>query len=462
MFGRRAPRDIVLTVVVLVAASSLAACTGGDDPVTRPTRETTETSRAGTDPDDAMVPIETVAPTTAIPTPTTSEPPPRLPDRIANANPEWVPVDVATGDPLRPTSLRRLAEGPESPAYDVSPDGLHLALVTPTRGLCLRSTADASDEVCDDSIESNFVVWSPDSSKVLFNLYSSVLGRSGPLGTFAVDGTVTTVVEPSTNEALFDGVTAAGFVDADTVVYTHVVNEPARQLDVHSVSIDGGDDRLIGSLSLGSLGTGGDVFLPIAGLLDGATLYSNVTTRAVGGNGIWRYDADTDAFGRLVDDDPTGPAGLLAGSTPVAVRGGVLLFVESARFAAYTSHRDDARFFGLTTTDGARSASIDDIDPDYMILSAALSPDGAHVVVYEWYRGDDRAIGESAASGRVSIATTASIIDGRPIWFTETDVGPSLPSRNLDRTGTAVTWPTDDRVYVELTDAAYEIVVEPA
>ena len=74
-----------------------------------------------------------------------------------------------------------------------------------------------------------------------------------------------------------------------------------------------------------------------------------------------------------------------------------------------------------------------------MILSAALSPDGAHVDAYEWYRGDDRAIGESAASGRVSIAATASIMDGRPIWYTIPDVGPSQPSRNLDRAGTALT-----------------------
>jgi hypothetical protein len=62
----------------------------------------------------------------------------------------------------------------------------------------------------------------------------------------------------------------------------------------------------------------------------------------------------------------------------------------------------------------------------------------------------------------VSIATTASVMDRSPIWYAITDVGPSLPSRNLDRAGTALTWPTADRVYVELTNAAYEIEVVPA
>jgi hypothetical protein len=73
------------------------------------------------------------------------------------------------------------------------------------------------------------------------------------------------------------------------------------------------------------------------------TLYSTVGTRAVGGNGIWRYDVDTDAFGRLVDDGPAGPDGPLVRSTPVAVRGGVPLSVESARLAAFSSHRGDGR-----------------------------------------------------------------------------------------------------------------------
>jgi hypothetical protein len=139
----------------------------------------------------------------------------------------------------------------------------------------------------------------------------------------------------------------------------------------------------------------------------------------------------------------------------------VLLSVESSRLAAYSSHRVEARFFHLTTTDAANNAPIDDIDRDYMILSAALAPDGAHVAVFESSRGDDSAIGDSAASGRVSIATTASVIERRPIWFTIADVGPGLPSRDLDRAGTTITWPSADRVYVELTDAAYEIAVEP-
>jgi hypothetical protein len=404
------------------------------------------------------VPIETAAPITAPPSPTTTVRPPRLPDRIAEPNPQWAPVEIPTADPLRPAALGLLIDDLEGLAYDISPDGRHLALITPTGGLCLRSTTEAGDEVCGDSIESSFVVWAPDSSRVLFYLYSLTSLRSGPLGTFAVDGTATVLVEPSASKALFDGPVAAGFVDADTVLYSHVVHEPARRLEVHSVAIDGGDDRLVGSLNL----AGGDVFLPSADLVDGLTLYSTVGTRAVGGNGIWRYDADTDAFGRLVDGDPTGPDGLLVGSTPVAVRGGMLLSVESSRLSAFSSHRSDARFFGLTTTDAAISVRIDDIDADYMILSAALSPDGAHVAAYEWYRGDDQAIGESAASGRVSIATTASIMEGRPIWYAITDVGPGLPSRNLDRAGTGVTWPTADRVYVELTDAAYEIEVVPA
>jgi hypothetical protein len=451
------------TAIVLMAASVTAACSGGGDAATRPIPPTTETSRVGADPDDVLVPIETVAPITEPPLPPTTARPPRLPGRLAEPNPQWAPVEVPTGEPVRPISVRRLTDSPEHIAYDISPDGRHLALVAPTGELCLRSTTDPGGGVCSREIEASFVVWAPDSSRVLFNHYSLVTSRSGPLGTFAVDGTLTSLVEPLRRDALFDAVAAAGFVDAHTVLYSHVVNEPARQLDIHRMSVDGGDVELVASLSLGSLGLGeGGLFLPAADLVDGSTLYSSVDTRAAGGTGIWRYDADTDAFGRLVDDDGSGQSGVRVWSTPVAVRGGVLLSVERNRLAAFTSHRGRARFFRLTTTDGAGSSPIDDLDADYMILSAALSPDGAHVAVYEWYRGDDRAIGESAASGRVSIATTASVMDRSPIWYAITDVGPSLPSRNLDRAGTALTWPTADRVYVELTNAAYEIEVVPA
>ena len=308
-------------VLVLVAAASVAGCTGGDRETAPPETAATETSGARADPSDAIVPIETVAPITAPPAPTTTR---RPPDRIAEPNPRWAPVEVPTGDPLRPAAPGLLIDDPDSLAYDISPDGRHLALVTPTGGLCLRSTTETGDEVCNDSIESNFVVWAPDSSKVLFNPYSFQLGRAGPLGTFAVDGTVTALVEPSANEAFEDGVAAAGFVDADTVLYTRAVYGPASRLDVHRIVIDGGDDRLIGSLSLGSVSPGAGMFSLGAELVDGATLYSSVNTGSVDGNGIWRYDAETDAFGRLVEDDSTGPSGPVTRSAPVAVRGGVL------------------------------------------------------------------------------------------------------------------------------------------
>jgi hypothetical protein len=120
-----------------------------------------------------LVPIETVAPITARPAPTTTVRPPPLPDRIAEPNPRWAAVEVPTGDPLRPATREVLIDDLEGLAYDISRDGRYLALILPTGGLCLRSTTEAGDEVCGDSIESSFVEWAPDSSRVLFNLYSA-------------------------------------------------------------------------------------------------------------------------------------------------------------------------------------------------------------------------------------------------------------------------------------------------
>ena len=93
MVGRIPPM-----VLVLVAAASVAACTGGDRETAPPETATTETSAVGADPSDAIVPIETVAPITAPPAPTTTR---RPPDRISEPNPRWAPVEVPTGDPLR-------------------------------------------------------------------------------------------------------------------------------------------------------------------------------------------------------------------------------------------------------------------------------------------------------------------------------------------------------------------------
>ncbi len=452
-------RRLTPSVATLVATALLvAACTGGDS-AEGPSAQPTSSS---SDPNDALEPIAPVPPievptTTAAPTPT--EPVPQLPERMANPNPQWAPVDVASGEPLMPATLQQLIVDPASEAYDISPDGRHVARTDPTEGLCLSSTVDPSTEVCNDSIEVSFVTWAPGSSMVLFNFVSWTQGRSGPLGTFGIDGTVTELVEPIEPDEPIGGADSAGFVDADTVLYSRLIFEPGWKLEVHTVGIDGSDRQLLGSLDLGSPP---NLFITGIGVVDGTSLYIQATTPAGGGNGIWRYDAERDAFGRIVEYRDSADGTELVESSPVAVRGGLLLSVENERLAAFTSNREDARFFDLTTTDGATSVSIDDLDDDYMILSAALSPDGAHVAVYEFYRGDDGATADSAAVGRASIATTASLLAGEPVWFTITDVGPGAPGRNLDRSGTTITWPTTDRLYVELLDDAYAIDVVPA
>lgn len=66
------------------------------------------------------------------------------------------------------------------------------------------------------------------------------------------------------------------------------------------------------------------------------------------------------------------------------------------------------------------------------------------------------------ASGRVSIASVESLSRGEAAWSTITGIGPGTPSNDLDRDVTTVTWPTADRIHVELLDRPLAVAVGDA
>ncbi len=94
--------------------------------------------------------------------------------------------------------------------------------------------------------------------------------------------------------------------------------------------------------------------------------------------------------------------------------------------------------------------------------TAPTSPDGAQLAVFEFYRGDDSTVTDSEASGRVSIAPVESLSRGEAAWSTITGIGPGTPSNDLDRDVTTITWPTADRIHVELLDRLIAVAVGDA
>ncbi|MFW2335314.1 hypothetical protein [Ilumatobacter sp.] len=318
------------------------------------------------------------------------------------------------------------------------------------------AVVDLSARACADGISSTRAVWSPDSSKVVFFLSSIVIGKSGPLGTLATDGTVVTLLETDDPASPFGGATAAGFVDDDTVIFTRMLVAPSDAMihEVHTIGVDGTDDAVVGTLAIGS---GTEAFFPDAELFDATTVYFQPNGRSMA-PGSWRYEPTSGTIGLVAAADEGAPFS----AQPVGVRSGLMVTADGQRLGAFTSNRDEAGFFALSSIDGAWSIAIDDLDTDYMILSAALSPDGSQLAVFEFYRGDDTTVADSEASGRVSITSVESLSRGEAAWSTITGIGPGTPSNDLDRDVTTITWPTADRIHVELLDRLIAVTVGDA
>lgn len=441
---------------LLLSIAIVAACSGSDDDSASPA-----TSDPG-EPDDALVTITPVTPETTVAAPpadTTSTPPPttRPPIQFRTfPDPGWAAVEIPTAPPVEPTAVNVLADQPPSTRYDISPDGNWLALIDDANALCLEPVADVTERVCAEGVDPTRAAWAPDSSRVVFYRSSMMLGRSGPLGLLATDGTVVTLLETGDPEDPFGGATASGFVDTETVIFTRMRVDPSDSLtyEVHTVGVDGSDDAVIGTIDIGS---GTDVFLPEAELFDETTVHFVPNGLSVV-PGAWRFEPTADAIGVIAPVEPDARYS----AQPVDVAGGLLVTVDAERIGSFTSNRAEAQFFTLSAIDRSASVAIDDLDPDYMILSAALSPDGAHLAVFEYYRGDDTMVANSEASGRVSIAPTASLFQGDPTWATLDGIGPGAPSLDLDRGFSTITWPSTDHVYVELLDRAFAVDVVPS
>ena len=434
-----------LLAVVLAATVVGAACNGSD--AATPASTTIDASL-----DDALATLPTPAPVSPVAAPTTT----RAPIEVRSfPDPDWPAVQIPVGPPVTPIGLGEVMSDAPGPAYDISPDGTHIVLIGSNR-LCVAPVDDPSDLTCADGIDPTAADWSPDSSKVLFYEESFIESRSGPLGTFAIDGTLGTLMETDDPTSPFGGATAAAFVDDDTVVYAQMIVDEASgavTYEVHTIAADGSDDAVIGTLDIG---TGNDVFLPMSAEFDGTTVYfepNGLSMRP----GTWRFDPESDSIGLIEPADE----GAAFSAHPVDVRNGMLITADGGRLGAFTSNRDAAGFFTISSIDRSISVVIDDLDADYMILSAALSPDGAHLAVFEYYRGADEAIVDSEASGRVSITSTGSLLRGEPAWTTLTGVGPGAPSVELDGPAT-ITWPTPDRIQVQLIDRAFVIEVGAA
>lgn len=436
-------RAAALIVVVVIAV----ACSGSDD-------DSSSTNTSGpSDPDDALVTIAPVPPVSTVAAPTTTTPSTTRPPLEFRTfpDPDWAAVEIPTARPVEPAAARMLLDQTGT-GYDISPDGGWLSLIDESNTLCVEPIADATDRVCAEGFDPTGVTWAPDSSGVVFHRSSMTLGQSGPLGILATDGTVVTLLGTDDPADPFGGATASGFVDPETVIFTRMRVEPSDSLtyEVHTVGIDGSDDTVLGSLDIGS---GTDLFFPGAELFDETAVYFVPNGLSVV-PGAWRFEPTSGAVGAIlpVDQDARYSA------RPYDVAGGLLVTVDAERIGGFTSSRAEAQFFALTSIDGSESVAIDDLDPDYMVLSAALSPDGAHLAVFEYYRGDDTGIAESDASGRVSIAPTESLLRGEPTWSTIDGIGPGAPSRGSP----TISWSSPDRVDVELLDRAFVIDVVPS
>lgn len=440
-------RAAALIVVVVIAV----ACSGSDD-------DSSPTNTSGpSDPDDALVTIAPVPPVSTVAAPTTTTPSTTRPPLEFRTfpDPDWAAVVIPTARPVEPATARVLLDRTGT-RYDISPDGDWLSLIDESNTLCLETVADTTDRVCAEGSDPTGVTWAPDSSGVVFHRSSMTLGQSGPLGILATDGTVVTLLETADPADPFGGATASGFVDAETVIFTRMLIEPSDSLtyEVHTVGVDGSDDAVLGTIDIGS---GTDVFFPEAEIFDDTAVYFVPNGLSVV-PGAWRFEPTADAIGVILPVEQDARHSAL----PVDVAGGLLVTVDAERIGSFTSNRAEAQFFALTSIDGSATVAIDDLDTDYMILSAALSPDGAHLAVFEYYRGDDTAIADSDASGRVSVAPTASLLQGEPTWSTIGGIGPGAPSLDLDSGVSTISWPSTDHVYVELLDLAFVIDVRPA
>lgn len=437
-------------VVVIVVLAVAAACSEPDGQST-----TTTVDAAGSEAALVTIPPPVSEPTTAS-TGTTTPSTARAPIEIRTfPDPDWPAVAIPTAPAVEPVALTQIVGGSPGARYDISPDGSRLVSID-TNALCVMSLSDPSARVCVDGIDPTQAAWSPDSGRVVFLRSSITRSQSAPLALLATDGELVTLLETDDPASPFGGATAAGFVDDDTVVYTRMLVAPAGALtyQVHTVDVDGSNDTVVGTLDIGG---DVDVFFPASEVFDGTTVYFQPNGPSMR-PGTWRFEPETGAFGLVeVADD-----GTPFSARPHMVRGGLLITVDGERLASSTTHRDDARFFTISSIDRSASAVIEDVDDEYMILSAALSPDGAHVAVFELYRGDERQVADSEASGRVSITSTASLFRDDAEWSTITDVGPGTPSLDLDREFSTITWPTPDRIHVELTERAFAVDVAPA
>ena len=448
--GNRRWIAVAASVVVIGAGIFAVATLDNDD--ADPVVPVTDPPQTGPDPSTTVAPEPTTAPSsssTDVSTTIGIEPPFEI---RTFPDPEWPAVQVPTGPPVAPLAITEILSDAPGSAYDISPDGSHLATYGTNR-LCVAPIDDPSESTCADGVNPTWAGWSPDSSMVLFYEESLTQGRSGPLGTLTIEGTVTTLVDTDDPTEPFGGVTAAGFVDDDRVVDTRmIVDEPSGNFtyEVHTMAVDGADDALVGTLDIG---TGVDVFFPESEQFDGTVVYFSPNGPSMQ-PGTWRFEPESGAIGLVEPADDGAPWS----AVPVDARGGLLITADRDRLASYTSNRDEAQFFTMSTIDGSASTVIADLDPDYMILSAALSPDGTHLAALEYYRGDDDSIADSAASGRVSIASTASLLRGEPDWNTLAGVGPGAPSGVVDGPS-AVAWPSIDRVQVNLIDRAFVIDV---
>ena len=438
-------------VVALVAAVVGAACAGSGAATPVSTTNAVEA-------DDALATLplpEPVSSTAAAPVSTTTAVPAttRAPFEIRSfPDPSWPAVQVPTGPPVAPLTVAEVLSDSPGTAYDISPDGTHLVLIG-LNLLCVAPVDVPSDLTCAEGITPTAAVWSPNSSNVLFYEESFFEGRSGPLGTFGLDGTLLTLLETDDPSDPVGGATAAAFVDGDTVVYSRlIVAEPSGALtyEVHTIGADGSDDAVIGTIDIG---TGTDVFLPESEVFDGTTVYFQPNGLSMPA-GTWRFEPESGAIGLVEPADE----GARFSAYPFDVQGGLLITADGERLGSFTSNRDAARFFTISSIDRSASTMIDDLDPEYMILSAALSPDGSHLAVFEYFRGDDESVANSEASGRVSITSTESLLRGEPEWTTLTGVGPGAPSVDLDGPHT-ITWPTLGRVQVQLIERAFAIDV---
>ncbi len=325
------------------------------------------------------------------------------------------------GDPVSIVGLESFeADVPVS--YELSPDGRHVAMEVDD-ALCLfavdriveEATSETASACVDDVPPLVRVRWSPDSTKVVFGADSFRILESASLQVLGVDGSVSTIAEPTPATGDVTSLDGAPihpvFVDAETVAFGRIVGRPAT-FDVFAVDVTSGDERLVGTIPRTDVDVD-EAWLPRWSWEPSA----GELLVSMGGFetpvSLWTLDLDS-GEATQVDVPPTRPDADREPGWMLHERTGRLgLVVDLTTMSSFGGRSDSPAWWLYDFEEGASGSVGVDVDPtsdaEY-VRFATVSPDEATVAVVVVTRVDG---GESVA---LLAAPTSDVLGGTADW----------------------------------------------